>query len=326
MGSHRENFRARAWLPVERLSQEAALVELIPRGDVAVANGRSYETSWTGPYVEAHLMTDVGLKREKNEDSCMLSVPDDEATLQNRGILLAVADGMGGASAGERASRMALNVIREEYYSAEGDSVPVMLRYAIEVANEKIFEEAEVNPLYSGMGTTVSAAVLHGGYVYIAQVGDSRVYLIRERGNIHQITLDHSLVAEQVRSGLLREEDARNHSLKNLITRAVGIKDTVRVDLYALKVVEHDTLLICSDGLSNIVTDDRISRALSNGNLRHGTESLIEQALNGGGPDNITALTVRITQPPPKTDLQPGAEVVDLTPSSFLKRLRRLFS
>jgi len=288
-------------------------------------DGRNFASAWTGSYLDVFMMTDVGLKREKNEDSCVFCIPKTSSVAEESGMLFAVADGMGGASAGEYASRMALNVLCETYFSEAPENVPKALQNAIEIANERVFEEAEVNPIYSGMGTTVSAAVLHGHYLYIAQVGDSRVYLLREGSGIHQITFDHSLVAEQVRSGLIREDEARNHSLKNLITRAVGIKDNVRVDMYALRIQARDTLLICSDGLSNMVTDEAILRTMENGNLKRGTEHLVNQALEEGGLDNITALSMRVTEEPPRTHLQAGADLVEIAPSSFFKRLRRIF-
>lgn len=288
-------------------------------------DGRNFSSAWSGHFLDVFMMTDVGLKREKNEDSCIYCIPRTEDALATNGFLFAVADGMGGASAGEYASRMALNVLSETYFSEAADNVPHALQEAIEIANEKIFEEAEVNPVYSGMGTTVSAVVIHGNYLYIAQVGDSRVYLLRERSGIHQITQDHSLVAEQMRSGLINEEEARNHSLKNLITRAVGIKDNVRVDMFSLHIQEGDTLLVCSDGLSNMVPDDAILKTLENGNLKRGTEHLVKQALEEGGLDNITALSIRVHGAPPRTTLQKGADFIEIAPSSFFKRLRSLF-
>ena len=258
--------------------------------------------------------TDTGRVRKGNEDA-FLAVDG----------LFAVADGMGGASAGEYASRMALHTLNSAYFKGPAQPIPTALRAAVESANEKIFEESENNPEYSGMGTTVSAVVVQGDWAYIAQVGDSRVYLLRERSGIHQLTHDHSLVAEQVRSGLISEEEARNHALKNLITRAVGIKESVRVDLFAIHLKPQDTLLICSDGLCNMVSDSDIAAALALGDLKYCTRKLVEQALEGGGIDNITAVTLRVTSPPPRREMQPGAEEVELSSTGLLGRLRKLF-
>ncbi len=191
--------------------------------------GGNYEFGWEGPYLQAQLLSDVGKKRKHNEDSCMLSVPDDPpASVDGKQLLLfAVADGMGGASAGEYASRLTLETISQE---AVGPftNVPDVLREAVQAANIRVYKEAGLRPEYKGMGTTTSAIGIMGDWAYIAQVGDSRVYLSREKGDLHQITNDHSVVAEQVRNGLISETEAENHALRNLITRAVGIKESVQ--------------------------------------------------------------------------------------------------
>lgn len=300
--------------------------ELTPITEYGPLDGKNYEFGWQGPWLQAHLLSDVGCKRAKNEDSCMMCIPEPRGLAEKRGLLFAVADGMGGASAGEYASRMALQLLREAYYANEKDSVPKALELALAHANERVFEEAEVNPTYAGMGTTVSACVLLGDWVYIAQVGDSRVYLVRERSGIYQLTHDHSLVAEQVRNGLITEDEARTHSLKNLITRAVGIKESVAVDLFAVRVRQNDTLLLCSDGLCNVVPDDYLARALANGDLRAGTRGVVKEAINEGGPDNITVITIRFKAQPPKAPLEEGAEAIEPAPPSLVERLRRLFS
>lgn len=298
---------------------------LIPTTEYGPLDGGNFEYSWSGKGVEIHLLSDVGRKRRNNEDSCILCAPQDADVLDSHGLLFAVADGMGGASAGEYASRMALQVLVRTYFNTPCESAPLALQDALEAANGRLFEEAELNPVYAGMGTTVCAAVLLGDWVYIAHVGDSRLYLLRERSGIHQITLDHSLVEEQVRSGLISPAEARNHSLKNLITRAVGIKETVKVDLYALHVQQGDTLLICSDGLTNMVTDLEIAACLSNGNLVTGTRDVVERALMAGGTDNTTAITLRVTAPPARTTYQDGAEEVRIATSGFFSRLKRFF-
>lgn len=282
---------------------------------------------WTGPYIEAVLASDVGLKRKNNEDSCLLCAPLEEFDAERRGYLFAVADGMGGASAGEFASRLALQCLAETYFNESVKGVaPAALRAAVESANGAVFAESEVNPVYAGMGTTISAVVVMGNWAYIGQVGDSRVYLVREGMGIRQVTEDHSLVAEQMRNGLINEEEARNHSLKNLITRAVGIKDTVDADLFSLELEPNDRLLICSDGLSNMVPDERMLGALSGGELRAAVRSLVEQALDAGGTDNITAVALQLGNPLPQTVYQPGATLACLHTGGLLRRIRRWFS
>lgn len=300
--------------------------ELIPGTEFGPTDGPNFAYAWQRGYLEAHLLSDMGKKRQNNEDACIMCAPKNPDLAVERGLLFSVADGMGGASAGEYASRMALQTLAKEYYGSHFESVPITLRAAVEQANARIHEESESNLAYSGMGTTVSATVVLGDWLYIAQVGDSRVYLLRERSGIRQLTDDHSLVEEQVRSGMISAEEAKNHSLKNLITRAVGIKPQVSVDLFSLRVQQGDTLLICSDGLSNMVSDDEISTTLSAGNLKEATERLIENALDGGGTDNITAITIRIVDAPPKTDQQSGAREIAIQSNGFFSRLRKLFS
>ena len=134
---------------------------------------------------------------------------------------------------------------------------------------------------------------------------------------------DHSLVAEQVRNGYLSAEEARNHSLKNLITRAVGIKATVKMDLFAFRLQQNDTLLICSDGLSNQVKDDEIANLMALDNLKAAGRSLLERAITEGGPDNITTILLRITQPPPARQFEPGVQEVFIPPSGFVRKVWR---
>ena len=290
-------------------------------------HGGNYELSWQGPFLKSYLITDIGRKRRKNEDSFVICAPECNDLSEQRGILFAVADGMGGAVAGEHASQLALQVISDNYYNVHYEPAPKALLRALSAANEQIFREAESDPKYSGMGTTISAVVVQGEWAYIAQVGDSRVYLLRDKLGLNQITQDHSLVAEQVRSGLLSEEEARTHSLKNLITRAVGIKDSVSVDLYAVRLKREDTLLICSDGLSNSLTEKEITQAISNGDIKSGTRKLVEQALNRGGSDNITSICIRVTDAPPKTNLQAGAQEVRLgQQETIIGKIRSLFA
>ncbi len=297
--------------------------ELIAGAKFGPLDGHHFQHHWEGAGLQACLLSDLGKRRKNNEDSCILCVPEDDRIREKRGMVFALADGMGGATAGEYASRMALNVLVHRYYEGEDDSIPRSLKVAIERANLEVFEEAEVNPALSGMGTTVSAMVILGDWAYIAQVGDSRVYLHRPETGLLQVTRDHSLVAEQVRNGLISEEEAESHSLKNLITRAVGIKTNVDVDLFSVQLKKGDTLLLCSDGLSNMVSDAAIEETLAGSDLKGGTESLIRDALNAGGTDNITVVTVRVTATPASSACQEGAEAVAMPRPGFWKRLRR---
>ncbi len=290
-------------------------------------DGANFEYQWTGDFLQAHLLSDIGKKRKQNEDSCILCAPDDKKLEQERGILFAVADGMGGVSGGEFASRLALQAIVERYYTGTQTGIPQRLALAVTAANQRIYEEAENHPEYHGMGTTVSIVVIHGENAYLAQVGDSRVYLLRSgKQPLVQLTEDHSIVAEQVRNGYLSEKEAQNHSLKNLITRAVGTREAVKVDLFCLKLQENDALLICSDGLSNMVRNEDIIEGLKMKSPQAGARILVGRALEAGGTDNITAAVIRVTDEPPKTDLHEGATPISLAGGGFLSRLKKLFS
>lgn len=289
-------------------------------------DAHSFHKSWKKDYLESILVSDVGKKRTNNEDSCILFAPSDEGLKESRGTLFAVADGMGGASAGEYASRKTLEWVCKKYYEKSAHMlVPQMLRVAVDSANEFVFNESESNPEYSGMGTTLSAMVILGNWAYIAQVGDSRVYLLRDGRDIRQVTYDHSLVAEQIRNGLINENDARNHSLKNLITRAVGIKDTVEVDLFAVELEQNDRLLLCSDGLSNMVSDENIQKCLLQNDMEQATSELLRHALDEGGQDNITFITVRILTSPPPSNYQYGARLFSFEKQGFMTRVLHSF-
>jgi protein phosphatase len=298
---------------------------VIPLTQTGPEDGGNFEAQWEGDFLQAHVLTDIGVKRKRNEDSCGLCVPQDKALAGARGLFFAVADGMGGVNGGAFASRLALQTMIQEYFSMAEGTAPERLGAAVEMANRRIYEEAENNPDYKGMGTTVSAVLILDEHIYVAQVGDSRVYLKRNGQKLWQITHDHSLVAEQVRSGIISEEEARTHALKNLITRAVGTKDYVKVDLFTTQIKEGDTLMICSDGLCGVVEDMEIGECLARSNPQGAARKLVGLAIEGGGPDNISAVVVRVTQVPPKGEKQPGAEEVSPSANGFMAMLRRIF-
>lgn len=299
---------------------------VIPNTQIGPPRGGNFEYHWTGPFLEVHLLSDVGKKRQRNEDGCALCVPEDKKLARERGILCAVADGMGGVSGGDFASRLGLQTLVEEYYARTEPSPALRLAEAVNQANRRIFQEAENHPEFYGMGTTMCAMLIHGDHAYIAHVGDSRLYLHRHGDGLFQITEDHSLVAEQVRNGYISEEEARTHSLKNLITRAVGTKDDVKADLYAVKLKVGDTALICSDGLSNVVDNTQIAGIVTGENLQGAARVLVGRALEGGAPDNVTALLVRVTDPPFKTSTAQGAKLVTIGKPGLFGALRRLIS
>ena len=240
-------------------------------------------------------LTDVGRKREHNEDNMAFVIPKDLQVMAGKGALFIVADGMGGHAAGEVASEIAVDTVSNMYYQEDSNDVAVSLLRAIRRANASIHQRAAENLLRTGMGTTCVAAVLRGNMAYIANVGDSRAYLIR--GNqVKQISHDHSWVAEQVRAGLLTEEQARTHAQRNVITRCLGTQAEVDVDVFHEELHEGDSLVLCTDGLSGLVSDEELQRIVDQFVPQESVYHLVERANENGGPDNITAIVVRIQE------------------------------
>ena len=238
--------------------------------------------------------TDVGLKRQHNEDNVAYIIPKVQEILARKGALFVVADGMGGHAAGEVASEMAVSTVTTLYYQDDDGDVPGCLLRSIKYANSIIFQKAMENVEHNGMGTTCVAAVLLGDIAYIANVGDSRAYLVR-KGQVRQISLDHSWVAEQVRAGAMSEADARQHEMRNMITRSLGSLPEVDVDIFAEMVQEGDILVMCSDGLSGMLSDGEILTIVEQYSPQESVYRLIERANAYGGNDNITVLVVRVS-------------------------------
>ena len=235
--------------------------------------------------------TDVGQARPHNEDYVDYYIPRTTRQLTRKGSIFLVADGMGGHRAGEVASQGAVRAVIERYYQEAGRDVPSSLIRAFRGANEQLYRQAQADPTKSGMGTTLVAAVVLGRKLYVANVGDSRAYLVNRQG-ITQITEDHSWVEEQVRAGLLTEEQARRHPHRNLVTRALGSKPSVEVDIFVGEIGPGDRLLLCSDGLTNWVSDDEISAIARRHAPDEATRLLVAEANERGGKDNITVLIV----------------------------------
>ncbi len=246
--------------------------------------------------------TDPGKKRANNEDAYLVD---------DRLGLFAVADGIGGHEGGEIASRLIVETLRElapdilsghdstPPYSVSRDVEPraAALRYALTLANAKIFQTTVSRPSLTGMGSTATVLHLWRGRAFVAHIGDSRAYLLRA-GKMCQITDDHSLVAEQVRAGTLTPRQAQTSSYRHVITRAVGIDREIVVDQATLAVEEGDVLLLCTDGLTEMVTDDKIASTLSAFLPDGATEALIRLANGQGGVDNITVVVVKIEETP----------------------------
>ncbi|NLJ58604.1 MAG: Stp1/IreP family PP2C-type Ser/Thr phosphatase [Tissierellia bacterium] len=232
--------------------------------------------------------TNKGLMRENNEDNLIVEEIEQYS-------LFAVADGMGGHSAGEIASSIAAETIRELFIKAKVEDFqpPTFIIDSIELSNYKIRQEAKENPDYSGMGTTVTMAVLDKVLktIYIGNVGDSRAYMLR-KGQIKQITTDHTYVNELLKDGEITLEEAKNHPKKNVITRALGGEEFVHADIFEIDFYENDILLLCTDGLTTHVSDDRILEIIKKYGSSESVEKLIKQANDNGGTDNITIIIV----------------------------------
>ena len=232
--------------------------------------------------------TDVGQKRKMNQDYVFVS----EGPVGNLPNLFTVADGMGGHNAGDYASSHAVRILVDEIRE-DADYNPVkVIRHAIETANTEIRNRAQEDENLRGMGTTMVVATIVDQYAYVANVGDSRLYVIQD--GIHQITRDHSLVQEMVRMGEITAEEARNHPDKNIITRALGAERTVDIDFFDLKLEPDSTILMCSDGLSNMVEDSEIEKIILNQTeeLPQKGERLLREANRNGGKDNIAVILV----------------------------------
>jgi protein phosphatase len=242
--------------------------------------------------------TDPGMVRSHNEDS--LAIDTDIG-------LAVLADGMGGYNAGEVASGIAVALIREEVRKALADSDPSrseaspvlravrVLREQCTRANASIFQSAQNQPQYAGMGTTLVVAVFRDNRVLLGHVGDSRCYRLRD-GRLQQITRDHSLLQEQIDAGLITPEQAAFSANKNLVTRAVGVEDSVLLETHQHDVLPGDLFLMCSDGLSDMLDDDGISQVLQqHESLEQCTHGLIEAANDAGGKDNISVILGRAT-------------------------------
>ena len=240
--------------------------------------------------LNTYSMTDIGRKRKLNQDTVYTC----EHPLGNLNNLFIVCDGMGGHKAGDYASAYTVKAIEREVEVCEDKSPIKILREAITVANTEIYEKASTEADFAGMGTTCVVATICDDILYVANVGDSRLYLIDK--DITQVTKDHSLVAELVRKGSLDETQAKSHPDKNIITRAVGVMDSVDADFFEVEDIHAgDTVLMCSDGLSNMLEDTEIEGIVSGqGTIEEKARRLVAAANMNGGRDNIAVILVQI--------------------------------
>lgn len=237
--------------------------------------------------------TDIGNYRETNQDAYFVS---DKQEIP----LFIISDGMGGHKAGEVASKMAIDIIKEEIFDEvdaekiEENKLINLIKKAIETANIEIFNTSKRKEEYSGMGTTVTMAYVLKNKVFIGQIGDSRAYLFRG-DKLIQLTEDHSLVAELLKKGSITKEEAERHPQKNIITRAVGTENTIDIDVVVEELYREDIILLCTDGLTNMVEDNQIKRILlKEKDVQTTCNELVDLANKNGGFDNITVIAVKI--------------------------------
>jgi protein phosphatase len=245
------------------------------------------------PRIELGQATDVGQVRSINEDS-ILCEPLESRRIAERGLFCAVADGMGGHAAGEEASSLAVQVAHAAFYGSPGlDDPAETLRLAVAEANAAVFDAGAGKTGRDHMGTTLTAAVLFNRRVVVGHVGDSRCYLVRDY-SIQQISRDHSWVAEEVAAGRMTPEQARVNPRRNIITRALGLRPDVDVDVYESPIEPGDTVVICSDGLHGLVSEDDIVSYVRRLPPADAVDALVRLANQRGGPDNISVVVARV--------------------------------
>ena len=237
----------------------------------------------------SYSVTDIGRKRKMNQDYVFAT----DSPIGGLDNLYIVADGMGGHNAGEYASAFSVEELKDLVVELGQAEIEIILHRALQEVNRRLRTVAASDSRYYGMGTTIVIATVRGGILYVANVGDSRLYLKKNR--LRQITVDHSLVEEMVLAGTLDQKKARTHPDKNVITRAIGAEDTLEIDFFREKVTEGNIVLMCSDGLTNMVEDSEIEKILgSSSSLEDAGGQLLAKANDNGGSDNISVLLVKI--------------------------------
>lgn len=243
--------------------------------------------------LDVHLITDRGLARERNEDRCGAFTPEDAATRAERGRLFVVADGMGGYAGGDVAAELAVTTLPEMYFHGEWAGPESMLRRAFSAANDAITRQATAQPAHQGMGAAAVAAVVLDGHALFAHLGDCRAYRLRD-GRAERMTADHSWVEERVAAGRITIEEARIHPYRNVLTRALGVEVDGDPTLRDADFLPGDALLLCSDGLWGVVGDDELAAAVVDlPDAKSIARTLVDLALDRGGPDNISIAVVR---------------------------------
>jgi protein phosphatase len=256
--------------------------------------------------VRAVLRTDVGLVRSENQDFGTYTTVQEELESHPGCRLLIVADGMGGHRGGATASRLAAETVKAQFLGSETSDIPTALRESLTRANARIFAEAQANPELRGMGTTTSVLAVRGEQGWLAHVGDSRIYRVRET-DIQQLTDDHSLVATMVREGLLTSAEAETHPRRNVLQRSMGVAEDVEVDLRGpFDLQPGDTFILCSDGLHGLVKEPELKEIAAKP-IDAAADEYLRKALERGAPDNVTVIVARVEE----SDGSEDATIVD---------------
>ena len=249
-------------------------------------------------------LTDIGMLREENQDHLGDFEPQDSSPTLGR--LLVVADGVGGHRGGRVASEMAVDALSDAYFGVDpDDTLPAgaapriedRLARSFRKANDKIFLQAQRDPSLHGMASTCTALVLYAGYAFVAHLGDSRAYLVRD-GRIRQLTTDHSLVQERIDAGLLTPEEARTHADRNIITRSLGFEPDIEPEILEppIAIRTGDRYVLTTDGLHGVISDVEIAETVQRFDPPEACRRLVEAANASGGPDNITVQVVRVDE------------------------------
>lgn len=247
--------------------------------------------------LDVHLITDLGLGRERNEDRCGAFTPEDAATRLERGRLFVVADGMGGHAGGDVAAEMTVEAVPEHYFRGTWSGPGETLRQAFIAANSAIERRAVAEPQHFGMGAAAVAAAVVGDRAFVVHLGDCRAYSVRDNA-ARRLTVDHSWVHERVAAGVLTEDEARVHHQRNFLTRALGAERDADPTLDEVEFLPGDALILCSDGLWDLVDGDELAGMLARADdARSAARALVELALERGGQDNISVAVVRALAP-----------------------------
>lgn len=282
MNPHVRDRSARLPKKMEDITAEYAVEQLAPGTELRFR-----------PKVTIAAKTDLGRTRENNEDKFEFYLPDEENALATRGLVFLVCDGMGGHAAGQFASELACKTFIDVYLHHPASDPEIAMTSAVQAANRYVVDVGRSIPAKKGMGTTLTGLILIQDAAFLVHVGDSRGYRLRQ-GELLRLTDDHTWIEEAIREGVITEDERDYHPYKHVLTRAIGIEGDLKVDVDRLDLKPGDTFLLCSDGLINHVTDDAIGETLRTKSLAESAWSLVGQALQGGGSDNITVLIVRV--------------------------------